>query len=90
MSQRTFPCADQVLAVVQYWLNDIKVIADVYSPERFAADPVYARHIGQLNVLTYLIEHRDSNVGNFLIGKQEVGARVFSIDHGVAFGSPRQ
>jgi hypothetical protein len=84
---RTFLAADQVLAVVQYWLSDIKVVADVYSPERFAADPVYARHIGQLNVLTYLIRHRDSNLGNFLLGKAEVGARVFSIDHGVAFAS---
>ncbi len=84
---RTFPAADQVLAVVQYWLSDIKVVADVYDPGRFAADPVYARHIGQLNVLTYLIRHRDSNLGNFLLGKAEVGARVFSIDHGVAFAS---
>ena len=84
---RTFSAADQVLAVTQYWLSDIKVIADVYDPARFAADPVYARHIGQLNVLTYLIRHRDSNLGNFLIGKAEVGARVFSIDHGVAFAS---
>ena len=84
---RTFAGADQVLAVVQYWLSDVAVVADVYNPERFAADPLYARHIGQLNVLTYLIEHRDSNVGNFLIGRQEVGARVFSIDHGVAFAS---
>jgi len=84
---RTFLAVDQVLAVVQYWLSDITVVADVYSPERFAADPVYARHIGQLNVLTYLIRHRDSNLGNFLLGKAEVGPRVFSIDHGVAFAS---
>jgi hypothetical protein len=83
----TFPTADQVVAVVQYWLSDIKVIADVYDPARFAADPVYARHIGQLNVLTYLIRHGDSNLGNFLIGNAEKGARVFSIDHGVAFAS---
>ncbi|MEO8307804.1 MAG: hypothetical protein ABI616_07155 [Pseudomonadota bacterium] len=86
--KRTFPGADQVLAVVQYWLSDIKVIADVYLPDRFATDPLYARHIEQLNVLTYLIDHRDSNVGNFLIGKQERAARVFSIDNGVAFASP--
>jgi hypothetical protein len=59
----------------------------VYDAARFAADPVYARHIGQLNVLTYIIRHRDSNQGNFLIGKAETGARVFSIDHGVAFAS---
>jgi hypothetical protein len=85
--KRTFPDADQVLAVVQYWLSDIKVIPDIFSPERFDADPVYARHIGQLNVFTHLIRHRDSNMGNFLIGKAEVGPRVFSIDHGVAFAS---
>ncbi|MGB8693415.1 MAG: hypothetical protein WCD08_07905 [Steroidobacteraceae bacterium] len=86
-AESTFAAASQVLAVVQYWLDDILVLKDVYSPVRFAADPVYARHIGQLNVLTYLIGHRDSNAGNFLIGKQELGARVFSIDHGVAFAS---
>ena len=85
--RRTFPAADQVVAVVQYWLSDIMSIPDVYDPARFAADPVYARHIGQLNVLTHVIRHRDSNQGNFLIGKAEQGPRVFSIDHGVAFDS---
>jgi hypothetical protein len=85
--KRTFSGADQVLAVLQYWLSDILVLADVYKAERFESDPVYARHIGQMNVLTYLIRHRDSNAGNFLIGKAERGARVFSIDHGVAFAS---
>jgi hypothetical protein len=85
--KRTFSGADQVLAVVQYWLSDILVLADVYKADRFESDPVYARHIGQLNVLTHLIQHRDSNAGNFLIGKAEQGARVFSIDHGVAFAS---
>jgi hypothetical protein len=84
---RTFSNADQVLAVLQYWLSDILVVADVFDPARFAADPVYARHIGQLNVLTHLIQHRDSNAGNFLLGKAATGARVFSIDHGVAFAS---
>lgn len=85
--KRTFPGAEQVLAVVQYWLNDIQSIPDVYDGNRFAADPVYARHIGQLNVFTVLIRHRDSNQGNFLLGKAETGARVFSVDHGVAFAS---
>ena len=85
--KRTFHPAEQVLGVVQYWLSDIESIPDVYDPARFDADPAYARHIGQLNVLTYLIRHRDSNQGNFLLGKAKVGARVFSIDHGVAFAS---
>jgi hypothetical protein len=85
--KRTFPAADQVLSVVQYWLRDIQVPPDVYDPSRFAADPLYARHIGQLNVFTYLIRHGDSNMGNFILGKAEIGARVFSVDHGVAFAS---
>jgi hypothetical protein len=83
----TFSGAEQVVSVVQYWLSDISVIADVYDPEQFASDAVYARHIGQLNIFTFLIEHRDSNAGNFLISKVRKGARVFSIDHGVAFAS---
>jgi hypothetical protein len=85
---RTFPGAEEVLVVLQYWLQDVKTVADVYYADRFAADPLYARHIGQLNILTFLIVHRDSNPGNFLIGRQEGGTRVFSVDHGVAFGSP--
>jgi len=81
----TFKGSDEVLVVLQYWLQEVKVIADVYDAERFAADATYARHIGQLNVLTWLIEHGDSNVGNFLISRADAGARVFSIDNGVAF-----
>ena len=81
----TFKGSEDVLVVLQYWLNEVKVIADVYDPERFATDPQYARHIGQLNVLTFLIEHGDSNVGNFLISRAATGPRVFSIDNGVAF-----
>jgi hypothetical protein len=85
--ERTFAVAEQVLAVMQYWLQDIKVVADVYDPAVFESDPVYARHIGQLNMLTDIIDHADSNVGNFLISRSSPGARVFSIDHGVAFES---
>jgi hypothetical protein len=84
----TFRGSDEVLAVVQYWLQEVKLAEDVLDPARFASDPVYARHIGQLNVFTYLIDHKDSNLGNFLISRAEQGPRVFSIDHGVAFASP--
>ena len=81
----TFRGSDEVLVVLQYWLQEVKVIADVYDAERFATDALYARHIGQMNILTALIEHGDSNVGNFLISRAEAGQRVFSIDNGVAF-----
>ena len=86
--QPTFADSDDVLNVVQYWLQDVTVIADVFNPAQFAADPVYAKHIGQLNIFTYLIGHRDSNAGNFLISSESAGARVFSVDNGVAFSAP--
>jgi hypothetical protein len=85
--ERTFRNAEQVLGVMQYWLQDVKATADVFYPDRFEADAVYARHVGQMNILTDLIDHQDSNAGNFLISRVPEGARVFSIDNGVAFGS---
>lgn len=84
----TFHGSDDVLVVVQYWLHDIKVVEDVYDRAMFESDAVYARHIGQLNVLTFLINHRDSNAGNFLISANGPGQRVFSVDNGLAFASP--
>jgi hypothetical protein len=85
--ERTFSVADEVLSVMQYWLQDVKVVADVYDAAMFETDAVYARHVGQLNILTDLIDHGDSNVGNFLLGRGTPGARVFGVDNGVAFGS---
>ena len=85
--KRTFSGADEALAVLQYWLQEVKVIADVYLPALYATDPSYARCVGQMNILTYLIEHGDSNVGNFLISKSETGPRVFAVDNGVAFAA---
>jgi len=70
-AEPTFRGSDEVLVVLQYWLQEVKVVADVYDPARFAADPGYARHVGHLNVLTWLIEHGDANVGNFLLSRAE-------------------
>ena len=84
-AQPTFEGSDEVFVVLQYWLHEVKVIEDVYDAQRFDDDFPYARNIGQLNVFTLLIAHGDSNVGNFLISRAPSGARVFSIDNGVAF-----
>jgi hypothetical protein len=81
----TFRGSDEVLVVLQYWLQEVTVVADVYDPARFAADPGYARHVGQLNILTWLIEHGDANVGNFLLSRAAASPRVFSVDNGVSF-----
>jgi hypothetical protein len=84
-AEATFAGPDEVFVVLQYWLHEVSAIEDVYDAQRFEADFPYARNIGQLNVFTLLIAHGDSNAGNFLISKAASGARVFSIDNGVAF-----
>ncbi len=83
----TFQGASEVLCVLQYWLQDVIAPADVLDPSLLQSDAVYARHVGQLNALTYLIRHGDSNLGNFLISADMRGARVFAVDNGIAFAS---
>ena len=86
--ERTFPGADQVLAVVQYWLSDITVIADVYDPAALCRRPgLCAPHRpaerAHVSDQASRLEPRQLPAS----ARQEVGARVFSIDHGVAFAS---
>lgn len=77
---------DAILVTLQYWLYNV-VPDDFWDEDRFEADPVYARHFGNFNILTYLIRHNDANVGNFLISKDPDQPRVFSVDNGLSFGS---
>jgi hypothetical protein len=76
-----------VLILLQYWLSQV-TNRDVYSPERLLADTAYARHFGNLNVLTYLINHKDANTGNLLISTDPLNPRVFAVDNDIAFLSP--
>jgi hypothetical protein len=83
----TFDGTKSVVLVLQYWLT--RVTNDQWWDEnRFVADSVYARHLGDFNILTYLIHHSDSNSGNYLISQEPTKPRVFSVDNGVAFRSP--
>jgi hypothetical protein len=76
-----------VIVALQYWLVGVRPDG-FWDPRRALNDTVYARHIGNLNVLTYLIRHGDDNVGNFLISTTNAeDPRVFAVDNGVAFAS---
>lgn len=86
-AKSTFRLAKYTLVVVQYWLLDIDRPQDALDLARFAADEDYARHIGNLNVLTYVIRHMDSNLGNFLVSTVPGDPHVWSVDNGVAFES---
>jgi len=81
----TFHGTGVVFVVLQYWLFNV-TDEGVWDEDRFEADPAYARHFANMNLLTYLIRHNDSNKGNALISTDPANPRVFSVDNGLAFG----
>lgn len=85
-ARATFGGTESVLVVLQYFLFSVRD-GEVLDEDRFEADSVYARHWGDLNLLTYLIHHNDSNNGNVLISTDPGNPRVFAVDNGLAFES---
>lgn len=77
-----------VLGVIGVWVHDVHIPTQIYDPKLFARDPVYARHMADMNLVTYLIAHKDGRSGNFLLGNDPANRRVFSIDNGISFGAP--
>lgn len=84
----TFGDAQSVLVLLQYFLFNV-TDEEVFDRDRFDADSVYARHWSNANILTYLIDHKDSNVGNLMRSTEVGNPRVFAVDNGVAFRSER-
>lgn len=75
-----------VLVTLQYWLNGVSP-ENFWDEQRASTDSLYARHIANMNILTYLIRHSDANIGNFLVSLDPASPRVYSVDNGVSFGS---
>jgi hypothetical protein len=75
-----------VVTALQYWLLGVTQ-DNVWEPSRARSDSAYARHFGNLNILTYIINHGDSNVGNVLVSQSPQHPRVYAVDNGVAFTS---
>jgi hypothetical protein len=86
--QPTFAGADCVFGVLTYWVDDL-TSHGARDTERFKRDPAYARNLANMNLLTYLIDHRDTRDGNFMVGTDPDNPRVFSIDNGLAFSGLR-
>jgi hypothetical protein len=68
------------------WLENVSQPEQAFDPKRFSEDPQYAFHFANLNLLAYLIAHRDARSNNFLMPTDPANPRVFSIDNGIAFG----
>jgi hypothetical protein len=86
VSQATLGGTESVLFLLSYWLENVSN-RDPFQEQRFRSDTAYARHWGNVNVLTHLIRHRDANLGNLLISLDPARPRVFAVDNDVAFSS---
>jgi len=75
-----------VLGVLASWLQSVKQPDNVLDRERFEHDAAYAVRFANLNLLHYLVLHRDARANNFLMSTDPADPRVFSIDNGIAFG----
>lgn len=83
--KRTFDEWPIAVVVLQYWLWNVEISDAIDDDDRLETNETYARHVGNLNLLTFLIRHEDSNLGNFLVSTDSANPRVFSVDNGLAF-----
>ena len=84
--ESNYPGAECVFGLLSIWLENVDKPAKLLDAERFRRDANYARSIGNLNILTYLINHQDGRKNNFLISTVDHRPQLFSIDNGLAFG----
>lgn len=80
----TFEGTRCVFGVLAYWLESVTP-EHARDMQRFDADADYRDALARLNLLTYLIGHRDPRDANFLISTDPDRPRVFAIDNGLAF-----
>ena len=81
------PETECALVSYAFWLRDVTLPDPLYDEERFATEPRYAYYLGNFNILTYLVNHHDNRMGNFLVSENDQDRRVFAIDNGTTFGA---
>jgi hypothetical protein len=81
----TLPGTHCVFGVLSLWLEDVEIPETLFDEERFERDPVYARRLADFNLVSYLIQGRDTRESNVLTSKDQTDRRVFSVDNGISF-----
>lgn len=84
----TFDGAPCVFGVLAYWLTNVSP-DKVFDAARFDSDPAYRQSVADMNLLTYLVDHRDTRPSNFLISTDKAHPRTFAVDNGLAFSGFR-
>jgi hypothetical protein len=84
-----FEGTECVFGALSYWVEHIEELKgegkDRFDRERFDRDPAYRDTVANLNILTFLIDHRDTRRGNFVLSKDQSPPRALAIDNGLAF-----
>jgi hypothetical protein len=86
--EETFEGVPCVYGVLAYWLTNVSPDG-VFDLARFDSDPKYRQSVANMNLLTYLIDHRDTRKSNFLISTDKAHPRTFAVDNGLAFSGFR-
>jgi len=84
----TFDGAPCVFGVLSYWLTNVSPDG-VFVESRFNKDPEYRQSVANLNLVTYLVDHRDTRRSNFLVSTDPKHPRTFAVDNGLAFSGFR-
>jgi hypothetical protein len=79
------PGTSCVLGLAVVWMNDVEVVDDLEDDDRLGTDEHFTEHLADMNLVTYLVDHRDGREGNFLISKDPSEPRIFAIDNGISF-----
>jgi len=79
------PRGECVFGTLSAWITNVHMPEAPLERSRFSRDTRYAYHVGNLNLFTYLVEHRDAKDNNFLIPDDQDNPQVFSIDNGISF-----
>jgi len=81
------PGTECALISYAFWIHDVTLPDPLYDEQRFLTDARYAYNLANFNILTYLVSHHDTRVGNVLVSKTDEDRRVFAIDNGTTFGT---
>ena len=80
----TFDDTDCAFGVLAFWIDHVDEMPPL-DLTRFESNAAYRDTMANLNLLTYLVDHRDTRPANFIFSQDPERPRALAIDNGLAF-----
>ncbi len=80
------PGVECIFGTLSIWLDGLEEPDPLLDLQRFYREPGYARPLANYNLLTFLIQNRDTRTANVLVSHDRFARRVYSVDNGITFG----